>query len=280
MVKKNLFSAFNNSPYFSTKHNNYFYIYDQLFAQYQEKEITFVEVGVLSGGSLFMWRDFLGHKARIIGIDLNPGSMKWSDDFEIFIGDQADPNFWNSFYNKVGKIDVLLDDGGHRNRQQIQTVVSSLEWINNGGMIVTEDTHTSFMSLFGNPSKYSFINFATNKGEALTKRHTLIGKIDQLVSRVYSIRFFDSIVAFEINDKFSAPGSGITNSGARIQSVDFKNNSLSVVSRFIRYCRIAGAKKFFYLKKFKFLKLTLNTVFSLYFKFESKIVDRNLRQYF
>lgn len=276
----NLLSAFNNSPYFSTRHNHYFYIYDQLFAEYREKEIIFVEVGVLSGGSLYMWRDFLGNKARIIGIDLNPGSMKWSDDFEIFIGDQADPNFWNSFYNKVGKIDVLLDDGGHRNRQQIQTVVSSLEWINNGGMIVTEDTHTSFMSLFGNPSKYSFINFATNKSEALTKRHTLIGKIDQLVSRVYSIRFYDSIVAFEINDKFSAPGSAITNNGARIQLVDFKNNSLSAVSRFIRYWRIRGAKKFFYLKKFKLLRVALNAVFSLYFKFESKIVDRDLKQYF
>ena len=36
------------------------------------KKITFVEVGVLQGGSLFMWREYFGKEARIIGIDLHP----------------------------------------------------------------------------------------------------------------------------------------------------------------------------------------------------------------
>ena len=31
-------------------------------------------IGILGGGSLFMWRDFLGKKAKVIGIEMNPNS--------------------------------------------------------------------------------------------------------------------------------------------------------------------------------------------------------------
>ena len=54
----------------------------------------------------------------------------------------------------------MLDDGGHYNKQQITTVYSSIPNINDGGMIVIEDSHTSYMSQWGNPSKFSFINFS------------------------------------------------------------------------------------------------------------------------
>ena len=63
------------------------------------KKITFVEVGVFGGGSLFMWINFFGKQARIIGIELNPEAKKWEKDgFEIFIGDQSDPDFWTDFW--------------------------------------------------------------------------------------------------------------------------------------------------------------------------------------
>ena len=108
------FKSFSKSPYYSTKHSTYFDTYDLLLEKYKGKKITFVEVGIWGGGSLFMWRDFFGPKARIIGIDLNPEAIKWEKDgFEIFIGNQSDPAFWEDFISKVGPIDVLLDDGGH-----------------------------------------------------------------------------------------------------------------------------------------------------------------------
>ena len=79
---------YNKSPYRSIKHTSYFEAYDDLFKQYINKNITFEEIGVLGGGSLFMWRDFFGPNARIIGIDLNPNAKIWeSKGFEIFICD-------------------------------------------------------------------------------------------------------------------------------------------------------------------------------------------------
>ena len=108
------FAAYLESPYRSLKHSSYFRVYDTLFGPYRGKAITFVEVGILGGGSLFMWRSFFGPQARIIGVDLNPNARKWEKDgFEIFIGSQSDTAFWQDFARKVGPVDILLDDGGH-----------------------------------------------------------------------------------------------------------------------------------------------------------------------
>ena len=102
---------FKSSPRYSIKWNNYFEIYENIFKKYVNKKITFVEIGIGNGGSLFMWRKFFGNKAKIIGIELNPDAKKLEKHgFEIYIGDQANPSF-EKFYKKIGKIDILLDDG-------------------------------------------------------------------------------------------------------------------------------------------------------------------------
>ena len=67
---------FKSSPKYSIKWSNYFDIYDNLFKKFINKKITFVEVGIGNGGSLFMWRKFFGKKAKIIGIELNPEAKK------------------------------------------------------------------------------------------------------------------------------------------------------------------------------------------------------------
>ena len=95
--------------------------------KFRGKKITFVEIGVLSGGSLFMWKDYFGKDARIIGVELNPDAKKFEKEgFEIFIGNQSDENFWKDFFDKVGEVDIVLDDGGHTNFQQIVTCCSCI----------------------------------------------------------------------------------------------------------------------------------------------------------
>ena len=54
--KKSLISFFEESEYHTIKYRNYFPIYEKLFSKFVNKKITFVEIGVFSGGSLFMWR--------------------------------------------------------------------------------------------------------------------------------------------------------------------------------------------------------------------------------
>ena len=200
MEKTRTYAAFKKSPEPSLKVTSYFEVYDHLFKDFQNKPITFVEIGILNGGSLFMWREFFGEKARIIGIDLNPKAKKWEKDgFEIYIGNQADPNFWNDFKLKVGSIDILIDDGGHTYPQQIITTESILDIINDGGILAIEDTHTSYAEGYGR-KEYNFIQYTKFWIDKINSRFSGFGK-KQTDSRVWSVEIYESIVAFKINKK-------------------------------------------------------------------------------
>ena len=70
-MNKKLLDLFIGSNKYSIKWKKYFPVYKNLFEKYRNKKITFVEIGVLDGGSLEIWKDYFGSKARIIGIDNN-----------------------------------------------------------------------------------------------------------------------------------------------------------------------------------------------------------------
>jgi hypothetical protein len=196
-------------------------VYDCLFAPYRDKEITFVEIGVLGGGSLFMWRDFFGPKARIVGVDLNPAAKKWEKEgFEIYVGSQSDESFWSEFIDSVGKIDILLDDGGHSYEQQIITTELLLDNICDGGLLVVEDTHTSYMDGFG-VRKYSFMEYVKRFIDKINFRFSEFEE-EKSDDRVWSIQIFESIVAFHINRRASSlPSESTENNGIDDNAADF-----------------------------------------------------------
>jgi hypothetical protein len=218
-----LFEVFNRQPRYSRKLNTYFPIYEEQFARFVGKAITFVEIGVQHGGSLSMWREYLGPQARIIGIDLNPEMKQLeADGFHIEIGDQASPAFWRNFFTKVGSIDVLLDDGGHSNEQQIVTVYCALDHIRDGGVILIEDVHASYLERFGNPSPRSFVNWCKNQIDMINQRFDEVEKLslNPLAERfrdiVHSISFYDSIVAIRVDRTLAKPSTIVANSGPKL----------------------------------------------------------------
>lgn len=216
---------FLKSKYFSIKHEKYFDVYEKIFSCYKNKKITFVEIGVENGGSLYIWKK-LFPKAKIIGIDLNKNCKIFKKDgFVIEIGNQESPNFWKKFFKKHGKVDVILDDGGHTNSQQIQTIISCAPNIKDGGMIVTEDVMCSYDNDFGNPSRYSFINFCKKLIDDVNYKFPSIGKFSySLNDYIHSIEFFESIVVFKINKKLCYFNNRITNKRKKFDHKDMRYN--------------------------------------------------------
>lgn len=226
--------CFSNSPYLSIKHSEYFAHYQHLFEPFRNKEVIFAEIGVLGGGSLFMWREFFGPKARIIGIDLNPNATKWRDEgFEIYIGDQSDPNFWDDFVRAVGPVDILLDDGGHTYQGQIITVESMLENVNDGGLLVVEDTHSSYLSGFG-PRRYSFIEYVKKKIDDVNTRKDIFGSNMTNERRFYSIEVMESMVAFRVEKARLIVSKPVSNGGISDGAIDYRNNSNSFFAFMMR----------------------------------------------
>lgn len=228
------YHSFMKSPNRSIKHTTYFAAYDELFSSYRDKEITFVEIGVLGGGSLFMWRDFFGPKARIIGIDLNPGAKKLEEEgFEIFIGSQTDETFWSFFKQKIGQIDILLDDGGHTFEQQIVTTENMLENIKDGGLLVVEDTHTSYMKGFG-PNRYSFIEYTKKIFDNINQRFSKLDTINS-EKRIWSLHVYESIIAFKVNRELTnIKSEGIANEGKHDHAGDYRFGKPGTLNKSIK----------------------------------------------
>lgn len=215
--------SWENSPYPSVKISSYFPVYAELFRHLRGTNCTFVETGVLDGGSLFMWRDWLGEQARIIGIELNPEAVRWREHgFEIFIGDQGDPRFWRDTLSAIGQFDALLDDGGHQSFQQIVTASEAIKFATRRCVIVVEDTNTSFMSDFAaRHAAHSFLEYSKDATDVLIGRsagmykqrfpQTVNRKMIEQFEKVFSIRFYDGIVAFHIDPMNAYPAEVVHN---------------------------------------------------------------------
>ena len=215
---------YDDVPFLSIKYDSYFPVYEALLKKYVGRDVTIVEVGIFNGGSLFMWRKFFGLKARIIGIDLNPDAREWEKHgFDIYIGDQSSDTFWTDLFQKIGKIDVLIDDGGHTNRQQIVTSHYAIQNIKDDGLLIVEDVHTSYFREFGNPSLYSFINFAHRIVDGVNSRSCSLRRTyAPYSSRVYSVTFFESIVAFHIDSRLCEQSIPTSNNGGSRAVTDFR----------------------------------------------------------
>lgn len=267
-MKPSIIDCYINSPFKSIKHSTYFRSYEYFFSSYRGKKITFVEIGILSGGSLFMWREFFGPEARIIGVDLNPNAKKWErDGFEIYIGSQDDESFWQHFKHEVGGIDIVLDDGGHTYDQQIITTESLLDGMNDNGIIVVEDTHTSYMPGFG-PRKYSFLNYIKSKIDRINYRFSMFASDANCERRIWSIEIVESMVALRINKEASNELSIPTNNnGIDDSAADYRDANNKKYAIFLSSAKKLKLLKHLPLAKttFRFVERVLTT-----WKFKSK----------
>jgi len=156
----------------TTKYAHYGELYDLVLATLPPRP-TVLEIGIANGGSLETWRRILGANARIIGVDLNPSAVALRDDgYEVYILDTGDPASWARLQDDLaGTVDLLVDDGGHTNRQQVAAVIHGIGLVRDGGWIVIEDLHASFMREFGNPSPYSAAKFLNELISDLHRAH-------------------------------------------------------------------------------------------------------------
>ena len=129
------------------KWRHYFPIYERHFARFRNTDAVIVEIGIYSGGSLRMWRNYFGQSVTIIGVDIAnatkiyEGKPAYGSPQRIVLGDQSDPAFWKRFKRKVPRVDVLIDDGGHARTMQKPTLDAMWEHLAPGGVYLCEDLH-------------------------------------------------------------------------------------------------------------------------------------------
>ena len=185
------------------KWNHYFDIYDRHFDPYRGKDVTVVEFGVSHGGSLQMWKDYFGPRARITGVDIDSRCARFEEDrIDVVIGDQEDRGFLRELADRVGAIDVLIEDGGHRMSQQINTFEEFWPKIRDGGVYLVEDLHTSYWDEYdgGYRRPGTFIEYAKDLIDAQHAWHSRdpgLLAVDEYTRTIRGMHVYDSVIVFD-----------------------------------------------------------------------------------
>jgi len=126
------------------KYDHYFAVYEQTIGTWENEVFRLLEIGC-SADSLTMWRKSFP-EAEVIGLDTCSRGPTNTDDLAavldvVFIeGDQRDIEL----LKQLGAFDVVIDDAGHRPKDQILTFETLFPRMVPGGWYFIEDLHTSY----------------------------------------------------------------------------------------------------------------------------------------
>jgi hypothetical protein len=184
------------------KWHHYFDIYHNHFHRFRGQPVTILEIGVFHGGSLKMWENYFGAKARIYGVDINPRCKALEEgQSKIIIGDQSDRRFLKKLRDEVGPVDIVIDDGGHKMSQQINTFEELYSSVTENGIYLVEDLHTSYWDEYGGGYRKpgSFIEYAKGFIDQLNAWHSRDPKLNpnEFTKSTTGLHFYDSVLVIE-----------------------------------------------------------------------------------
>jgi 23S rRNA U2552 (ribose-2'-O)-methylase RlmE/FtsJ len=174
----------------------YFHLFTEFYNDYFEKflgkNINILEIGISTGSSLLMLREFFPD-AKIFAIDiletsvnlnLGEGIHKWKcsqDDF-----DQLNQIF------KDTKFDIIIEDGSHMTSHQQTSLGYFFPYLNENGIYICEDLHTSYSKQYID-TQISTMEIFNNYKKTKTFECDLLTKtqIDYLNENIKSFELFE-----------------------------------------------------------------------------------------
>jgi hypothetical protein len=198
------------------KWTQYFPIYQAIFGPLRAEPLRILEIGILHGASLKLWRKYFEHPETIIvGVDVLPECIQFdapATGVHIRIGSQADPAFLKRVVEEFGPFDLIMDDGSH---QSSHIIASFNHLYANGlkdsGIYFVEDLHANYWHPWRD-SRKSFLDVCKELLEHMhahyrsstpadfmivrpSARATSALEVPRITTMIKEMRFFDSIVA-------------------------------------------------------------------------------------
>jgi len=138
--------------------------YNLHFESISKDKLNILEIGIGSGPSLKMWYEYFPN-ATIHAIDINNQEQHNNDRVTTYICDQSNREDLKKVMDKVGQVDIIIDDGSHViNHQQI-SLGFLFEYVKKGGQYWIEDLHTSDKSVWQGKDLYGY-DMSFNEGES------------------------------------------------------------------------------------------------------------------
>lgn len=210
------------------KWDHYLPIYEQLLGGYAKgfvddtgsvRPLRFLEIGVSEGGSLEVWRKYLGPDAVIHGLDIDPRCAHVVPALiaRVHIGSQDDVELLRRVVEEMGGVDVVLDDGSHVANHQRISFDALWPLLSFGGMYICEDLHTAYWPGYqgGLRRPGQFISVAKALVDGMHRWYARMPDTDLHrygQREVGAVHFYDSIVAIEktcrVSPTWSKRGTG------------------------------------------------------------------------
>ena len=132
--------AFNTDK--SSRTHNFTKHYEVYFELLRDAPLKLLEIGVQSGASLRMWKQYFP-KAQIYGLDYYDVDVMQEDRIKVFKGMQNNIELLEQVLLD-GPFDIIIDDGSHQNKD----IMASFEYLfprmKPGGIYVIEDTTCTY----------------------------------------------------------------------------------------------------------------------------------------
>jgi hypothetical protein len=157
--------------------HNYTPRYDAHFAPFRNESFNLLEIGVLEGASLRMWRDYF-RNASVLGIDINPvpddvQGRTWRGDVK------NSPDFGQQFR-------VIVDDGSHRAADVVAAFDRLWPAVEPGGWYCIED--------------WDAIDEPFDNGGARLMIGHLVGQLFHERGQVAEVHCYDQVVMLRKRD--------------------------------------------------------------------------------
>lgn len=196
---------------FLSKYRNYFDIYEQQMARFRHQEhVRMLELGVRSGGSLRMWKEYFGDALELHGIDTNPNSKIFEDtanNVHVHTGSLADTQWLHSFAQTMAPFDIILDGASHRSSDKKLAFEVLYSIVQPFGVYIVEDRHASYWPHdpfnVGVGVATTFVEHCKQLIDALKSFDWDSRRATDIARTTYSLTFYDSVIV--INKRPHAP---------------------------------------------------------------------------
>jgi cephalosporin hydroxylase len=195
----------------AAKWHHYLALYDRHIERFRGTTARLLELGVLHGGSLQVWRDYLGAQAVIHGIDIDPRCATIREPgITVHVGDASDPQLLRRVVQEMGGVDVVVDDASHLGVHQVAAFEALWPLLADGGIYVCEDLHASYWQALGGGYRDvdSFIEYVKHLIDRLHAWYVDDERLDRnedFARQCRGIHVYDSMVVLEKDERRAEP---------------------------------------------------------------------------
>ncbi len=131
--------------------------YEERFSPLRNKPVRLLEIGIMNGASLQMWKNYFSH-GLMYGIDILPEAMITEKRIQCFCGRQESSGFLQEVVKQTGELTIVIDDGGHEGTQHVASFEGLWPHVVPGGWYCVEDASSIFNKCWTQPEQRTILD--------------------------------------------------------------------------------------------------------------------------